>query len=185
MLEGKVLTNSSMLVLDFISTNLTTDYKESLCLLTDSYSPSLRVPSREKIASGIPESEIHCTLSNGRGYLLDTLLHRPRLASFRCRCQCVMSICCKPSLASRHPPFKVFISDKGKWKQLQSSTLRKKNVTHSHKKVAQLSHILLIIFFVLPQTEGVTREKALVIERVFLDSLSAAFHLIPNCSLLF
>jgi hypothetical protein len=87
---------------DFISTNLTAAAQDDQ-ELTVAYLLMLEVAnyaSSEKIASGIPESELRTFVKHTR----DTLkaLYLPTATGFvRVQCQYVMRYCCKPSIPSQ------------------------------------------------------------------------------------
>jgi hypothetical protein len=151
---------------DFISTNLTTvDYHE-LGLAYSLIFAVAKNASPEKIASGIPESELRTFIEHTRN-TLDTLsTDRSWLRTG------TVSVCHEPLLQAvaflaEHPSFlKVFISNEGMEAVAKLYASRKKNDKPSHK-VAQLILILVNNSLCGLEEEAVSDERGFGYEKGF------------------
>jgi hypothetical protein len=165
---------------DFISTNLTAANDDEL---TVAYMMMIAVAenaSPEKIASGIPESELRTfaehthetlqTLSTDRNWLRSgTVSGRPLLLL-----QTAGSFLSHPSFV------KIFISNKGMEAVAKFYASRKKNDTPSHYVARFIGLLVGSALFAVIDAAAVDKFFLPLRKRVFLGSLFAAFLSIPS-----
>jgi hypothetical protein len=145
---------------DFISTNLTAaDDQELTCAyaLMDMVS---FYASPEKIALGIPESELRIFIEQTRD-TLDTLSTDRNWLRSGTVSACHERLLSAVSCFSKHPSFvKIFISDEGMEAVAKFYASRKMNDTPNHKVAGYVVLLVNNLFCYLPQ-EGLSQEKGL------------------------
>jgi hypothetical protein len=162
---------------DFISTNITAANCYELILAYTLIRAVAENASREKIASGIPESELRISVELMRE-TLDTLsTDRDWLRSgtvSMCHERLLQAVTC----LSKHPSFlKVFVSNEGLEAVAKFYASRKKYDTPSHKVAQLVLHLSLNSIWFL-RKEGLTDEKAFgIIEKAGL--LGQFFRCVP------
>jgi hypothetical protein len=169
---------------DFISMNLTAKANQYLTFAYALMAAVAEHASSEKMASGIPESELRTMIEHAAKTLKTLSTNRNWLRSgtvSQCHVSLLQALAC---FAKHSSSLKVFLSSEGMEAVANFYASRKKNDKPSHG-VAQHIVSLVANSFGAFDAEGVSDERRSVPLRrlVFLDRLFAAFPLISKARL--